>query len=321
MVDLSKLKSIAEWPKARASIESAVMKVLGAMPKERAELQVKTSDETCFSGYTRKRVKYFVDDWERISAWLFTPDGQTDVPALLCCHQGIPQGKAEVAGLGGDPMLAFAEHYAQLGYVTIAPDTITAGERVSSRLDPFDTASFYKDNPKQSAFGKMLWDHIHALDVLCGLECVDPERLGVVGHGLGGTNALLLAAVDERIQACVASCGFTRFADDKKPERWSRDSGFIFMPKLKKAIETKEYPFDWEHILAMAAPTPILVATALNDDQLSNTKSCGKACKLASTIYKFLGENSALESIVHKDGHALSRGVLDTADEWFERWI
>lgn len=321
MVDLSKLKSLAEWPKGREEVLKALTKLLSKLPEEHAELQIKVIDEFPQLNYVRKRVNYFVDDWARVSAWLFVPDGKDMVPGILCCHQRVPQGKDEPAGITGDRSLALAAHYAEQGYATLAPDCITAGERISPGLAPYDTSNFYKDQPKMSAAGKMLVDHMHALDLLAQTRNVDSARLGVVGHGLGGFNALLLAALDERVQACVSSCGFTRFADDAKPERWTGDNGFITIPKLESSLASKEYPLDWEHILALAAPNPTLVMTALNDPELSNTKSCEKAVKLARKIYGLLGEKDALEIYTHKNGRCIDPEGLLRADEWFERWL
>ena len=321
MQDLSKLKGLSEWPSVREKIDTAVRNVIGDIAAERVDLQMKTLDETSFPGYTRRRVNYFVDEWERVTAWLFVPDGRDEVPGILCCHQAVPQGKDEPAGLRGDPAQALARRYAELGYVTIAPDCITSGERQSHGLPPYDTRSLYKDHPKKSALGKMLQDHTYALEAMCELKRVDPARLGVVGHGLGGTNALLLAAFDQRVQCCVASCGFTRFADDKHPERWASDDGFVQLPELRAAIEKKSYPFDWEHILALIAPTPTFVVTSLDDEVLSNPKSCEKAVKSAKTMYKFLGAADALIQYTHHEGHKLSPDTLEQADEWFERWL
>lgn len=320
-VDLTKVKSPAEWHTGRRKIESTIFAVLESLPKERAELQVKTIDEVQFPGYVRRRVNYFVDEWERISAWLFVPHCEEEVPAILCCHQRVPQGKDEPAGVEGDPHLAFAQHYAKLGYVTLAPDCITAGERVSVGLEPFDTKSFYKDHPRMSAMGKMVWDHIHAIDLLCEVRGVDSARMGVVGHSLGAYNALFLVALDERVQACVASCGFTRFAADPEPQRWADDRGFVHFPKLRDAIKRKKFPFDWEHILALCAPSPTLVITALNDSVVLNTASCDKAHRDAGKIYELLGAPDALCHHMHRDGHCVTPETLQMADEWFERWL
>jgi dienelactone hydrolase len=322
MVNLAKANSISGWPSARAQIESTVSSVLGPIAnKDRVELQTKTVDEISFPGYTRRRVNYFVDEWERVSAWLMIPDRKDEMPAILCCHSECPQGKDEPAGLEGEPLLALAQHYVEMGYVTIAPDCVTAGDRTSTGLNAYDTKTFYKDNPKMSAMGKMLSDHMYAIDVLSEVKRVDSARIGVAGHGMGAANALFLTAFDERIQACVASCGFTRFANDKNPERWAAESGFVLFPQLREAVKSKEFPFDWEHILALLAPSPTLVLTALNDGTLSNTKSCDKALQLAGSIYKLLGAQDALSHFTHDGGRRITPDGLEIADEWFERWL
>ncbi len=321
MVDLAKVKDLTQWRELREEITATVREVLGAMPKQRPVLQLKVIDETSYPTYVRKRVNYFVEEWERVTAWLFVPEGKDEVPGVLCCHQTTPQGKDEPAGLEGDPALAFAQRYAERGYATLAPDCITAGDRISVNLKPYDTKSFYKERPKMSALGKMLWDHTLAIDVLCETRRVDPGRVGVIGHSLGGHNALLLSAFDERIQACVSSCGFTRFADDKEPTRWVRDNGFVYLPKLREAVKTGEFPFDWEHVLALGAPSATLLLTATNDTVFSNTRSCGKAARQARNVYKLLGAGEALEDYVHDAGHCVPQEALEKADEWFERWL
>ena len=88
--------------------------------------------------------------------------------------------------------MAFATHFAELGYVTLAPDCITAGERVSSRSEPYDATLFYKDHPRASLLGKMLDDHAHALDVFEEERRVDAARIGVIGHGSGGSECAAL---------------------------------------------------------------------------------------------------------------------------------
>lgn len=321
MFDLAKIKSPAEWAAMRSQIEAAVVDLIGLASKDRIDLQLKTVDEVEFRGYVRKRINYFVDAWDRISAWLFVPDGKDEAPGILCCHQQVPQGKDEPAGIEGDARMALAQHYAEHGFVTLAPDCITAGDRVSMKLKPYDAKTFYKDNPKSSITAKMLADHMRAIDVFSEVKRVDAARIGVVGHGLGAYNALLLAAFDDRIQACAASCGFTRFATDKEPQRWFPDEGLILLPKLKEYIKSGKYPVDWEHLLAMAAPSPTLIVTTLTDAAYTNPRSCQKAVTSASRIYKLLGAQSAIDFYGHHDGHRITPETLEVADEWFERWL
>lgn len=316
MVDLTALEDAASWSRARKEIETVVKEALGKRPSSCPDLQLNVVDEMEFSTYVRRRVNYFVDDWTRVSAWMFLPTHQEDVPAILCCHQECKQGKDEPAGLEGSGRLAFASHYAELGYVTIAPDCITAGERLSSRSDAYDATLFYRDHPKASLLGKMLDDHSRALDVLEEERLVDPARLGVIGHGLGGSNALLLAALDGRIQSCVASNGFSRFTSDPDVERWAK-----WLPSIKDSVESGAFAFDWEHILALAAPSAVLVITALADSIYQNSESCGEAVAQVEKLYKYVGAPRAIEHFTHDDGHQMTFEALDMGDDWFERWL
>lgn len=321
MTDITTLKDLSDWPKLRKDIESAVVGLMGKPSSNSVDPQVKIVDEMDFPGYIRRRINYFVDDWTRVAAWQFVPDSQDVHPAILCCHQQTHRGKDEPAGIDGSPLLAFALHYAEKGYVTLAPDSITAGERVSSGLEPFDTKLFYKDYPKMSALGKMLNDHMRAVDVLTETKGVDSARIGVIGHDMGGYNALILSAFDERIQCCVASCAFTLMAEDEGRDRWARKSGFVLLPKLRKAFENGELPFDWDQILALIAPAPTLLITSLNDEVLPNPRSSEEAVSRARTVYKLLGAESAIENVTHREGHTVSNDGLAAADEWFDRWL
>ena len=320
-VDLAKITNALAWVGSRAKIETSLRAVLGTLPERKEEPQVKTADEFDGPGYTRKRINYFVDEWTRISAWLFVPDGRDEAPGILCCHRAVRQGKDEPAGVEGDPNLAFARHYAELGYVTLAPDCITAGDRVSSRLQAYDSSLFYKDHPKMSLLGKMLTDHMRAIDAFGEVGKVDTARIGVVGHGLGATNALLLAALDDRILACVASCGFSRFEKDKEAGRWARDEGMVLWPGMRTHIKEGEFPFDWEHVLALAAPSAIMVMTALDEAEGSNPQSCQQAVKRAAKVYELLGAGGAIDHHTHGGGAPMAPDGLEVSDDWFERWL
>ena len=321
MVDLTSLESAASWSKARKEIVANANELLGERPEKRVELQLTVMDEVEFPKYVRRRVNYFVDDWTRVSAWMFMPEGREEAPGILCCHQECRQGKDEPAGLEGNGRMALAAHYAELGYVTLAPDCITAGERVSSRSEPYDSTLFYQDHPDTSLLAKMLVDHQHALDVFEQEDRVDAARIGVVGHGLGGTNALMLAAFDGRVQSCVASCGFSQFRTDSNPGRWCGDGPVNLIPRLREALDDGEFAIDWEHLIALAAPSAVLVITAMTDAQVSNPESCEAAVAHVEKLYTYFGAPRAIEHFGHEDGHQLTFEALDMADDWFERWL
>lgn len=320
MIDLTKIASLTGWPDTRKELEDIFNKILRVPKYDEVDLQIRVQEENEVHGVTRRQIIFFLNDVEMVSGWLFIPEGREEVPAILCCHHESIYGKDEVAGLEDNANLAFALHYAELGYVTLAIDVPTVGRRLHSKHEPYDTDPFYKDNKDISFAGKMLADHKRALDVFSEIKRVDPTRIGVIGHGLGGLNALLLASYDDRVQACVASCGFTRFATDKRPGYWPGQENMLLFPDIAK-IKTDSFPLDWEHILALAAPTPVQVIASVSKALHDNPKSCDKAVNLASKVYKLLGASGALDFFPHHDGHTVTTETLEVADEWFDRWL
>lgn len=321
MIDLSKTSSLMGWPETRKAIEAALREALGKMPKHPQDSQIKVIEENETRGITRKRVIFSVTDDETVSGWLFSPDGKEEVPGILCCHGLTPHGKDEPAGFEGNHRLAFAQHYAERGYATLAVDMPAAGERTPAKREHFDADFFHKENPGMSLAAKALSDHMQAVGVFAEVKRVDATRIGVIGHGLGGFNALLLAAFDDRVQACVASSAFTRLATDKTPGQWPGSPPVTLVPKFSATGPGGSFPLDWEHILALAAPTAVQVITSLSNSIHTNPKSCQKAVTLAGKIYKLLGAQSALDLYTHHDGEDFTPETLDVADEWFERWL
>ncbi len=63
----------------------------------------------------------------------------------------------------------------------------------------------------QTFAGAVVADDLAALGVLAATDGVDSERLGTFGFSGGGGRSLLLAALDQRVAACVVSCMMATF--------------------------------------------------------------------------------------------------------------
>ncbi len=95
---------------------------------------------------------------------------------------------------------------------------------------------------------------------------MDPERIGTIGHSLGGHNALFLAAFDRRVRATVTSCGWTPFADyyGGNLKGWTSDR---YMPRIRDdfALDPSRVPFDFPGIFAVIAPRAVMSVSPEKD--------------------------------------------------------
>ena len=104
---------------------------------------------------------------------------------------------------------------------------------------------------------KAIWDNTRALDLLDTLPYVDHDRgYGVIGHSLGGHNAIFTAVLDKRIKVVATSCGFDAFPDyyDGARRNWFFGKGWCqvrYMPRLSNyRDQLDEIPFDFPDLLA-----------------------------------------------------------------------
>jgi hypothetical protein len=193
-----------EWARRRGDIVASLEQVMGPAPAlaGKAELDPQVIEEMQRSDVTMRRITYVSEPGDRVPALLLLPrDRAGRRPAMLCLHQTTKVGKLEPAGLGGDPELAYAAELAARGYVALVPDYPNFGDY---RIDPYELGY-------ASASRKGVRNHQRGLDLLATLPEVDPKRIGVIGHSLGGHNAIFLAVLDERVRAVVTSCGFNAF--------------------------------------------------------------------------------------------------------------
>ena len=230
--------------------------VMGPLPKlPKGPPRFSVQSETRDGGLLRRHITYEAEQGDMVPAWLLLPANpeRRKRPAVLCLHQTTKIGKDQPAGLGDKPNLHYARELALRGYVALAPDYPNFGEY---RYDPY--AHGYA-----SASMKGIVNHMRAVSLLSALPYVDPKKIAVCGHSLGGHNSLFVAAFDRRIRAVITSCGFTSFAKYYGGDLtgWSHKG---YMPRI--AARTPEaMPFDFKDVLAAIAPRPVFVNAPLRD--------------------------------------------------------
>lgn len=310
------VKTRADWERRRAHILANMQVVMGPVPpaSQKTPFDLKQLEEMSLGGMVRRKISYQTEPGDRVTAYLFLPARKNDekLPAVLCLHQTVTIGKAEPAGLGGSPNLHYALHLAKRGYVTLAPDYPSFGEH------PYD---FVAAKHYVSGSMKAIWDNMRAIDLLQSLPEVDGDRIGCIGHSLGGHNTMFTAVFDPRIKVLVSNCGFTRFHKyyQGKLAGWTSDR---YMPRIKNVYDNNpdRVPFDFPEIVAAFAPRPFLASAPVRD---SNFEVSGVKDTIAAAlpIYQLYGVPDNLQANYPECEHDFPEDAREVAYRFLDRFL
>jgi dienelactone hydrolase len=324
-----------DWQKRRAHILAGMEEVMGAFPRPKTPvtLDVQVLEEHKEDGYIRRKIAYHTDDPKaRVNAWLLIPNdvaglseagkttkdaaGLTEAgyrrAAVLCLHQTNVRGKDSPAGLFERHNVHYAKELAQRGYVTLAPDYPSFGEASDYNFDA--------DNYVSGSM-KAIYDNTRAIDLLQSLPEVDPEKIGCIGHSLGGHNTLFTAAFDQRIKAAVTCCGFTSFHKYKGGNLagWT-STRYMPLIKSKYGLSPDRMPFDFHEVIAAIAPRAVFVVAPLHDDNF-DIEGVREVVTAARPIYKLLGHPENLQSVHPDTAHEFPDAERQQAYEFLDHHL
>jgi pimeloyl-ACP methyl ester carboxylesterase len=311
-----RIATAEEWAGRRREILANMQLVMGPLPDDsrKVPLDVRVIEETRMEKYVRRRLSFAVEEGDRVPAFLLLPtDAKGHRAGVLCLHQTTPIGKDEPAGLGGNPRLHYAVHLAERGYVALVPDYPNYGGEY--RFDPYG-------HGYASATMKGIWNHMRAVDLLQSLREVDPERIGVIGHSLGGHNSLFVAAFDPRIKCIVSNCGFTAFRHYFHGNLTGWSGAKTYMPRIRTVydLDPEKMPFDFADVLAALAPRALLAIAPLSDGNFDfeGVKEC---VARARPVYELLATSDRLAAVHPRCGHDFPPEARKIAYEWMDRWL
>jgi dienelactone hydrolase len=304
-----------------SGLRTDVLSLLGPFPT-RVPLSPTFGEAIDEGEYARARVTYMVEPDERVPAWLLTPHGEVPPggwPAVLAVHQHDGQydlGKSEPAGLAGLAMYSYGRELCRRGYIVLCPDLLCFEERrpARSRLEGAENERF--EFTKRLLTGsclqtKYLHDLTCAVDLLTSLPSVNRERLGVIGHSLGGLQALWLAWYDARISLAVSSCGFGLL---RTLVRDSINHGFAtYVPGLLNVC-------DLDMLAAAVSPRAFLL-TAGESDPLFPIDGVRTVVTAARHQYVEAGVPERFEAILFPSGHTFPEVVKSEAYAFVDRWL
>ncbi len=284
--ELQPVKSSDDWQIRAKHLVGNLQRVMGPLPAATTEpLDMQVVSETKLRHYIRQQVTFVAEKGDRAVGYLLTQHSSgPDVvkrPAMICLPGSSRSGKDAPASLGTNADMGYAHELAEHGYVCLVLDYPLLHTR-EYKTDPYALGYL-------SATMKGVVNHRRGVDLLVAQPGVDANKIGVVGHSLGGHNALFLAAFDPRVRAVVSSCGFNVFAKHNHGDVRAWSSTY-YMPRIRTEFGdvAGRIPFDFTELLAALAPRAVFVNAPLQDEpdfEVSGVRDCIDA---AMPVYREL---------------------------------
>ena len=204
--------------------------------------------EVARDGFRIERIALHTAPGITVPALVFVPDGGTPrKPAVLYVH-GV--GKGADATPGGD-----LEALVRSGHVVLAPDPRGMGEsRPNSGGGSYDPTWQMLQRAllvDRTLVGMQVEDLLGAYDVLESRGDVDPSRIAVLGKGYGGVLALVLAALQPKVEK-VAIEGTVLSYMEIARARYHEGLTAAFIPGVLR-------DFDLPDLAAALAPRPLWI--------------------------------------------------------------
>ena len=322
---ISRLTTPAAIRERQRWVTETFWNLVGGMP-ERTPLNARTVGTFERPGYRVEKVVYESQPNFHISGTLYIPSvGRPPFPGVLYQMGHTTNGKAD-----GTYQLC-CQTLAGLGYLVLGFDPMGQGERTyypgpvpsRSRLGADEEHTF----PGRQMLLKGItstrlqtWDSVRSLDYLASHPLVDPKRLASTGQSGGGTNTMLLAAVDDRLAAAAVSCGNTEnvaCANFNPPG--STDDG------EQNLVASAPVGFDRWDLLYPIAPKPLLVMVSERDffgTYSPNYLTSGiEEFQKLQRVYRRLGHIDRIAWFGTPLPHGFSFDLRMRMYNWFARWL
>ena len=308
----------AEWMARAEELRRQVRVALGLWPwPERTPLNATVRGRIVRDGYTIEHVAFESVPGHWVSGSLYRPTGRTGrLPAVLAPHGHFPGGrhqersvedaKKELAS-GAEQTLESARYalqarpamLARLGVIAFAWDMVGYADStaIAHRAGFTDAEAELR---LQSFLGLSMWNAVRAVDFLLTLPDVDPARIGVNGASGGGTQSLLLSAIDDRVTASLPAVMVSG----------NMQGGCICENAALLRLGTNNI-----ELTALAAPRP-LAAVAAND---WTTDFMTKGLPELKAIYALMGAPDAVAGQKFEFPHNDNQVSREYAYAWFNR--
>ncbi len=312
----------AEFGAWQAGLRQKTLELLGLAgrtPPEAVEAEILQAVER--DGYVEE--KYLLDAGEGVGipAYLLVPRTEPPYRPVLVFHGHNPSVQWILGNYPSDEEREsrlkvdnnYAQALAQAGYLVCAVEQRGFGERQTED----GRGAVHENSCRHLAFtyqmagrnlvGERCWDGMCAIAFLQSRPDVVPGVLGCTGNSGGGTTALWLSAIDERITVSVPGCYLCSFRESIYNLRHCECN---YVPGILEWAEMGD-------LAALIAPRP-LRAIAGEQDDIFPIDGVRDQFAVAAQAYELLEVAERCSLGVHPGPHGYNHRL---SREWFGAWL
>lgn len=274
-----------------------LFEAMGELPNPAGPVGGRLIDTEDKGSFFLEHLSLDLNGYEKVPALFTRPKkAAAPYPAVLFNHSHgnlFHLGKTEL--LCGCPYMlprGYAEDLAAEGIAALCIDHMCFEDR-SGRTESFVYKKLIWDGYYMWAW--MVFDSLRALEYLCRRDDVDENRIGAVGMSMGSAMTQWVAALDDRIKACVDICCLTNFDELEATGALDGHGIYYYIPGLRRR-------FGCSDINALIAPRAHLSLAGLFDP-LTPTVGLARDNETLAAVYARAGKPENWRQILFPTGH------------------
>lgn len=295
--------------------------MLGVTDRQSVPVQAALLQSVNCDGYVEEKYSLAVGEDVAAPLYLLIPKAEPPYTPILAFH-GHDPGVQYILGHYPDEATAvhnrnihnnYAQALAQAGYLVCAVEQRGMGERLTGQRGDGSIPrscrhlAFSYMLQGRTLLGERCWDGLCAINYLRTRADVRPDVLGCTGHSGGGTTALFLAAIAERITAVVVSGYFCSF-----------QASILGMPHCEcNYVPGILQLGEMGDIAALIVPRPLCLVNG-RYDPIFPIQGAIEQFETVKQAYEGNGRADACQLAIHPGAHAYH---LPSSLNWFEQWL
>ncbi len=258
-----------EW-KARVGEKLRDLLGLDRIEENACPANIDIEETAEFDAYTRIRFTYESERNNLVPAYLLIPKQGLDRYPLAIALQGhttgfhISVGEKKYSIDDEYGSSRFGLQAVENGFAALCIEQRGMGEVRSSRYPgpggthPCSFTAMTAINLGRTVIGERVWDVSRGIDAVIslGYNCIDTDKIMILGNSGGGTASFYAACCDERIGIAAPGCSFCSY----------KTSIMNILHCVCNNIPHASEWFEMEDLACMIAPRNLIVLTGIRDE-------------------------------------------------------